>query len=238
MVWLKCIKKGGRNMKCKYCKGNCIRFGLYRNGDQRFRCKECLKCQKEVYIYTGCEIDLKYEIELLTRESCGIRSISRILEVSVYKVTKTIKELWLERRKQKRILLFGREYEMDEMKTYIGRKEKKYWIAYAIDRMTRNVVDFKIGKRTNATLKRVIDTLLLSKAKKIYTDNLKNYKTLIPKEIHKTGKYKINRIERNNLSVRTHLKRLSRKTICFSKSISMLEATLGVYFWRNNCLFA
>jgi insertion element IS1 protein InsB len=133
--------------------------------------------------------------------------------------------------------LRGREYELDEMRTFIGSKKKKYWIVYAIDRATKVVVDFKVGKRNNITLKIVVDTLLLSKAKKIYTDGLKNYKTLIPEAIHKVGKYKINKTERNNLSVRTHLKRLSRKTICFSKSISMLEATLGVYFWKNSCSF-
>ena len=126
---------------------------------------------------------------------------------------------------------------MDEMKTYIGNKKKKYWIACAIDRSTGEVVDFRIGKRTNKTLKKVVDTLLLSKAKKIYTDGLNNYKTLMPETIHKIGKYKINHIERNNLSVRTHLKLLSRRTICFSKSISMLEATLDLYFWKNSYSF-
>ena len=219
-------------MKCNYCKGECIKFGLYRNGDQRFRCKQCFRNQKESYIYLGCEKGIEKDIEVLSNESCGIRSISRILAISPGKVLLVIKQLWKEKKLQKRIILFGRRYELDEMRTFIGNKQKKYWIVYAIDRATKEVVDFKVGRRNNRTLKRVIDTLLLSKAKKIYTDGLKNYKRLIPGAIHKVGKNKTNKIERNNLSVRTHLKRLSRKTICFSKSISMLEATLGLYFWK------
>jgi insertion element IS1 protein InsB len=120
---------------------------------------------------------------------------------------------------------------MDEMRTYVKHKNKKYWIAYAIRRDTREVVDLKVGKRNKGTLRRVIDTLVLSEAKKIYTDKLNLYEYLIPKELHKRSKYKINYIERKNLSVRTHLKRLSRKTICYSKSILMLEACLRIYFW-------
>jgi len=224
-------------MKCNYCQGRCIKFGLYRNGDQRYKCKSCFRNQKESYIYLGCEKGIRNDIEVLTNESCGIRSISRILEISPGKVMQEIKILWEEKLKQKRIMLFDREYELDEMRTFIGNKKKKYWIVYAIDRATKEVVDFKVGKRNNKTLKRVVDTLLLAKAKKIYTDGLRNYKSLIPESIHKIGKYKINRIERNNLSVRTHLKRLSRKTICFSKSISMLESVLGIYFWRNSTVY-
>ena len=221
-------------MECNYCKGKCIKFGLYLNRDQRYRCKLCLRSQKVAYIYVGCEPEIKYEIEAMINESCGIRSISRILKISPGKVIKTIKALWEEQKKKKRIILRGRIYELDEMKTFVGNKNKKYWIVYAIDRVTKEVIDFKVGKRTNKTLKKVVGTLLLAEARKIYTDGLRNYKTLIPESIHKVGKYKINHIERKNLSVRTHLKRLSRKTICFSKSIEMLEASLGLYFWKNN----
>jgi len=224
-------------MKCNYCQEECVKYGLYRNGDQRHRCKSCLRSQKEEYIYLGCEKGISKDIEKLSNESCGIRSISRILEVSPGKVLQVIMQLWQEQKKRRRIILCGRIYELDEMRTYIGSKKKKYWVVYAIDRATKEVVDFKVGRRNNKTLKRVIDTLLLSKAKKIYTDGLKNYKRLIPGAIHKIGKYKINHIERNNLSVRTHLKRLSRKTICFSKSIAMLEATLGIYFSRKCCSY-
>lgn len=221
-------------MECRYCKNDCIKSGKYLNHHQRFFCTICRKYQKSVYLYKGCEQGISAQIAILITESCGIRSISRILKISTGKVIRSIKKIFQERRKVKRTKLFGREFELDEMRTYIGNKKKKYWIVYAIDRATKEVVDFKVGKRNNKTLQKVIDTLLLSKAKKIYTDNLRNYKYLIPEEIHKTGKHQINHIERKNLSVRTHLKRLSRKTICFSKSISMLEASLGIYFWRES----
>ncbi|MFY1046718.1 IS1 family transposase [Chryseobacterium sp. GP-SGM7] len=34
-----------------------------------------------------------------------------------------------------------------------------------------------------------------------------------------------------NLNIRTHLKRLNRRTICFSKSNLILIAILKIYFW-------
>uniref|UniRef100_UPI00166D2F5C IS1 family transposase n=1 Tax=Aquaticitalea lipolytica TaxID=1247562 RepID=UPI00166D2F5C len=66
---------------------------------------------------------------------------------------------------------------------------------------------------------------------KIYTDRLNVYPSLIPKSIHRRFQYCTNKIERMNLTLRTHIKRLSRKTICFSKSEKYLEAHLKIYFW-------
>ena len=104
---------------------------------------------------------------------------------------------------------------------------------YALDKQSGQVVDLKVGRRTKTNLKRVTDTLLLANCKQIYTDGLKIYRELIPRALHKIKRYGTNKIERKNLSLRTHLKRLNRKTICFSKSISMLEACLKIYFWHG-----
>ena len=117
------------------------------------------------------------------------------------------------------------------MRTYVKRKDKHIWIVYALEKQTKNVVCFNIGRRTNKTLKKVITSLELSEAEKIITDKLKNYKFLIKPEIHSTKFRGINHIERKNLTLRTHLKRLNRKTICFSKSLVILNAILKIYFW-------
>jgi len=134
---------------------------------------------------------------------------------------------------QKPILSMGRIYEVDELKTYIKNKGRDYWVIYALDKQSGQVVDLKVGKRTKINLQRVTDTLLLAKCKQIYTDGLAIYKQLIPASVHTIKRYGTNRIERKNLSLRTHLKRLNRKTICFSKSQLMLEACLKIYFWSN-----
>ncbi|WP_084793469.1 IS1 family transposase [Prevotella ihumii] len=40
-----------------------------------------------------------------------------------------------------------------------------------------------------------------------------------------------NHIELYNLTLLTHLKQLNRKTICYSRSLSMLTAIIRIYLW-------
>ncbi len=129
------------------------------------------------------------------------------------------------------MIMMGKEYEMDELSTYVRDKENQVWVAYAIRKDTKEVVDFNIGRRTNNTLRPVTNTLILSNATKVYTDKLRQYGTLIPSKIHRTRRRGTNHVERKNLTLRTHLKRLSRRTICFSKSAIFLSACLKIYFW-------
>jgi IS1 family transposase len=98
-----------------------------------------------------------------------------------------------------------------------------------MNKRTRQVIALIVGRRTKDNVGRVIMRLKELKPKKIYTDKLNIYPTLIDKDIHVIGAHKINHIERFNLTLRTHLKRLSRKTICFSKSAEMLENCLKLY---------
>jgi len=98
-----------------------------------------------------------------------------------------------------------------------------------LNRSDKSVVGFSVGQRTNETLKTVLGKL--GHAKRIYTDKLRQYETLISPKIHKVIRHGTNHIERQNLTIRTHLKRLTRKTICFSRSIIILSAILKIYFW-------
>lgn len=48
----------------------------------------------------------------------------------------------------------------------------------------------------------------------------------LPQDSHLTGKIFTQRIERNNLTLRTYIKRLARKTICFSRSTELHEKVI------------
>jgi len=158
--------------------------------------------------------------------------MARLLGLAINTVTKLIKRVAAGIKKPA-IILRQAAIEVDELKTYIRRKRNQYWVAYALNRQTRQVIDFIVGKRTKRTLKVLTDSLLLAEAGRIYTDNLIIYRTLVPKFIHQSGGRLTNHIERNNLNLRIHLKRLSRRTICFSRSVVMLTACLRIYFWYN-----
>ena len=128
-------------------------------------------------------------------------------------------------------LKFAKSYEVDELRFFIGRKSQPRWLVYAIERETKQTACFYIGKRNNNTLNAVIKTLKNAEPAAIFTDKLKNYKTLIPKHLHKNSRYQTNHIERKNLTLRTHLKRFQRKGISFSKSSRITTAVLRIYFW-------
>ncbi len=213
---------------CPNCLQASVKNGKTKNGKQRYRCKNCNKSFITNYTYRAYEVADQYLQKILI-ESCGIRSIARILTISLTTVLKRIRSIACKIKKPP--IIQNKEYELDEICTYIKKKTRKYWIVYALRKDTKEVIDFTIGNRTNRTLKVVTDTLMLSNASKVYTDKLPNYGWLLPKEIHCTKRHGTNHIERKNLSLRTHLKRLNRRTICFSKSIGMLVAFLKIYFW-------
>lgn len=114
---------------------------------------------------------------------------------------------------------------------YTKINNQQCWITYAINRKTKQVISFVVGSKTNKNIGKVINEILLLNPRKIFTDKLLSYKTLIPKDIHSNCRYQTNRIERFNLNLRTHLKRLNRRTICYSKSVKILQAIIKIYFW-------
>ena len=217
-------------MECKFCKGNCQKAGRQKNGQQRYYCKVCDKYQQLIYQYHAYRPDLLQLLPQLVCESVSITGISRIAKFSKTTVIHKIRSIAAAIRKPA-IPLYRKSFELDEVRTYIGNKDNQYWVAYAICSETRQVIDFVVGKRSKRVLRSIVNTLLLSNVQLIKTDKLNIYQTLIPARQHISNAYNINHIERNNLNLRTHLKRLSRRTICFSRSRTMLEACLMIYFW-------
>lgn len=125
----------------------------------------------------------------------------------------------------------GRSYEVDELSTYVGNKKNRVWVAYAMDRISKEVVALRTGRRSKRTLRPLINTLVLAAAKQVRTDALPLYRSLVPQDLHRVKRAGTNGIERMNLNLRTHLKRLSRRTICYSKSTAMLAACVTIYCW-------
>ena len=66
------------------------------------------------------------------------------------------------------------------------------------------------------------------------TDDWKSYKKHIPHEKHIIAKAKTTNIERRNRDFRTHLKRLCRETVCFSKKDDMHYGIIKAYIHLRN----
>ncbi len=217
-------------MKCLRCLSyKTIKYGKTKKQIQIYKCLNCKRRFREEYSYQS-RLVTNQQIITLVKEGCGIRSIGRILNISPTTVISRIKRIANSIQKPAPILL-GRSYEIDELCTYIGKKRRRVWVTYALQKETRKVIDLIVGTRSKKTMRKVTDTVLLLRPILVFTDKFRNYKSLIPGSIHITRKRCINHIERMNLNLRTHLKRLNRKTICYSKSMVMLLACLKIYFW-------
>jgi insertion element IS1 protein InsB len=216
-------------IECNFCNGKCIKNGFQINGSQRYKCTICRKGQQKKYNYNACKASTNKNIILFTKEGLGIRSTARILNISTTTVLKRI--ISIAGNIPQPVISRGKIYEVDELCTYIRHKRNCIWLVYALEKKSKTVVSFNVGKRTNKTLSRVVDALKLSEAKKVFTDRLKNYRYLIDENLHSVKRFGTNHIERKNLTLRTHLKRLNRRTICFSKSLLVFISVLKIYFW-------
>jgi len=188
-------------MNCKKCDNTCIKNGFQVNGLQHYFCNICKISQQQSYTHNAYKMNTNEKIVKLMINSCGIRDISRILSISkttvisrVLKITKALQWPFIYETDQ--------VYEADELS--IKMKGMKYcYVSYTINRKTRLVISFCVGRRTNESMKSSIHRLLCLNPKRIYTDSLPNYKGLIPRKIHRARKYQTNTIERFHLNLRT-----------------------------------
>lgn len=65
-----------------------------------------------------------------------------------------------------------------------------------------------------------------------YSDGWGAYERHIEPVFHTVGKRYPQKIERKHLTLRIRIKRLARKTICFSKSILMHDIVIGLFINR------
>lgn len=214
--------------RCLHCDGPCVRKGKYK-GAQLLRCGACERYQRGVYRHQARMPGTDGRIITLVREGCGIRGIGRVLSISPGTVIARIKSIGARLRPTP--IKKGRAYEVDELATFVGNKQNRTWVAYAWEPREQRVVALRIGKRSQQHLRPLIETLLLAEARRIRTDGLDIYRSLVPAGMHRARRSGTNGIERMNLTLRTRLKRLTRRTICYSKSAAVLAACVAIACW-------
>jgi insertion element IS1 protein InsB len=111
----------------------------------------------------------------------------------------------------------------------VQNKKQQRGLWYAIEKQTKKVLAFVFGRRTDETFKILLNKLSAFNIIHYDTDDWQSYSKYLPAEKHCIGKSWTQSIERENLNFRTHLKRLARRTICFSKSIQMHHIVIGLY---------
>ena len=120
------------------------------------------------------------------------------------------------------------ESELDEMWSFVKTKKNQRWLWLAIDHETRNVLAFVFGERKDIVFKKLKDLLTPFGITRFYTDDWGTYERNLKGFEHIISKRNTQRIERKNLNFRTRIKRLCRKTICYSKCVSMHDIVIGL----------
>ena len=124
------------------------------------------------------------------------------------------------------------EAEIDEMWSFVGNKGNPRWLWHAIDHHTGAVLAYVFGRRKDEVFLRLKALLEPFGLTRFYTDHWGAYTRHLDPDVHSPGKRNTQKIERKHLTLRARIKRLVRKTICFSKTIQMHDIVLGLFVNR------
>jgi len=118
--------------------------------------------------------------------------------------------------------------ELDEMWSFVQNKDNQRWLWLAVDHSTRMVLAYTFGKRKDEVFKELKALLEPFGITMFYSDDWGSYERNLNPENHTISKKNTQIIERKNLTLRTRIKRLCRKTICYSKCVKMHDIVIGL----------
>ena len=247
-----------QTVKCPYCGSeNVSLFGKSRTGRQRYICNNSCCSHKTFqleYAYNACKPGVKEKAIEMVMNGSGTRDTGRVLKISkdtvtailkkTEKLVKQINEPFLADRNPDTPLNIeicnalcdpngdmpgNLPVEMDEMWSFFHDKKHEVWLWWAVDHDTGTPLAFVFGTRKHKYLDELLKLLEPFHIGKVYADGNFAYSDKIPEEKLITGKKNTQKIERHHLTLRTRIKRLCRKTICFSKNLSINKAAIGTF---------
>ncbi|WFQ80061.1 IS1 family transposase [Xenorhabdus sp. SF857] len=221
---------------CRYChKAEEVKgHGKGSSGHQRYHCYACRKTFQLNYTYQACKPGMKDQIVDMAANNGSIRDTARVLKVGINTVLRTPKKL--EPRQVTTLPLAANNIhiicEIDEQWSFVGNKKNQRWLWYAWEPEQKQIIAHVLGDRSRKTLSKLLALLAPFEIQFFCTDNYAVYDCL-SEEKHFRGKKFTQRIERTNLTLRTRIKRLNRKTICYSKSEEMHDKVIGTFIERE-----
>ncbi len=126
----------------------------------------------------------------------------------------------------------GLSSELDEMWSYVHSKAHPRWLWHAIDHHTGRVLAYVFGRRKDTVfleLKALLEPFGITR---YFTDGWGAYEWHVEAEQHTVGKENTQKIESKHINLRTRIKRLVRRTICFSKMERMHDLVIGLFINR------
>jgi transposase-like protein/IS1 family transposase len=295
---MKSADKAEITMTCESCEVSCQRFGKHRNGLRRFICPQCRKTYTEAHkpALDGSYISQE-RIVLALRlmvEGNSLRSTERITGLDINTLMKILVKAGEKCEKLMGKLIVNvpvKDVQCDEIWAYVSKKEahkapaeandESIGDAYcfvAIERGSKLVLNFALGRRSQATTDAFIEGLRHATAPqrfqistdgfkpylsaitttlgdrcdfaqliKVYAENQDNERRYSPAEVTHAEKVPVmgnpdpakictSHVERQNLTIRMSMRRLTRLTNAFSKKWDNLWAAYCLHFaYYNFC---
>lgn len=119
--------------------------------------------------------------------------------------------------------------EMDEMWSYYHDKSHQIWLWWAVDHETNTPLAYTFGTREHTYLEELLSLLEPFPIGTVYADKNYAYEKKLPSDMLVSGKKNTQKIERDHLTLRTRIKRLCRKTLCFSKNKEIHTSVIGTF---------
>ena len=126
----------------------------------------------------------------------------------------------------------GLTSELDEMWSYVAKKSQPRWLWHAMDHHTGQVLAYVFGRWQDDVFLRLQELLKPFGITRFYTDGWGAYERHLDPEQHQVGKEHTQKIESKHIKLRTRIKRLMRRTICFSKTERMHDLVIGLFINR------
>jgi insertion element IS1 protein InsB len=118
------------------------------------------------------------------------------------------------------------------MWSFVQKKAQQRWLWHAIDHDSGEILAYVLAPHEDAAFVQLKVLLEPFGITQFYTDGWGTYERYLDPSLHTVGKQHTQKIERKHLTLRTRIKRLARKTICFSKSILMHDIVIGLFINR------
>ena len=198
------------------------RHGKTHDGRQRYRCMACRRTFQLRYQHKIHEPGARQRITDMALNGSGVRETAWVLGISPQTVMGELKKIdAVNQRAPVRSASAVARFRLcaDEMWSFVRRKKEQRWLWWVENASTGEVVAFVFGRRTHATFRRLL-ALLTEAARAVaqwLIDAWGAYAACLPAVQHQVGKVPMQRLERKHLTLRTRLKRLARRMICFSK---------------------
>jgi insertion element IS1 protein InsB len=225
-----------------------VKRGKTDPGGQRYRCRNEACVQGSFlreYRSQGYLPRVKQQIVDMALNGSGVRDTARVLGISKDTVVSELKKKQTELEPVNRpfldrlgdldrpiLLARVEEAEADEMWSFVGQKTAPRWLWQALDHRTGIVLASVFGRREDQAFLELKALLEPFGIRRFFTDGWGAYRRHLDPAEHEVGKRFTQQLERKHLTLRTRIKRLVRKTICFSKTIEMHDTVIGLFINR------